>query len=128
MDMIRILILCVSAALICASIRTAHPQIAAAVALASGIAALLISAGELESISEVLSRIRKFGEYADEGNLHLLKLCGIAVLAEFASDICRDSGEASLANRIDSGVKIGVLAASLPSAMKLMERIGEIIQ
>ena len=127
MTALRILVLCISAALICASIRTLHPQIAAAVALAAGIAALMLSAGDISAFSDAL---RSLEEYAAESGVqqgYLLKICGIAIVAEFASDICRDSGEAALAHRIDVGVKIGIAASALPTAVEIMEYIARLL-
>ena len=123
----RILALCVSAALICASLRTAHPQIASAVALAAGVAALMLST---EDLGRFAGAVRQLEDYARQGRSHqiyLIKICGVSMIAEFASDICRDAGEAALARRIDAGVKIGVAAAALPVAAEIMERIAALL-
>lgn len=125
MSALRILALCLSAALVCASLRTAHPQIAAAAALAAGVAAMMLSAEDLNSFAGAVEALE---EYAGEGRqLYLLKICGVAMIAQFASDICRDAGEAALARRIDAGVKIGVAASALPAAAQLMERIASLL-
>ena len=91
MQLLRILVLCLSAALICMTLRAE--------------------------------------DYAQEEAqpLYLMKICGIAVIAEFASDICRDAGEGALAHRIDVGVRIGVVASALPAAAEIMERIAELL-
>ena len=127
MSALRILALCVSAALICASLRTAHPQIASAVALAAGVAALMLST---EDLGRFAGAVRQLEDYARQGRSHqiyLIKICGVSMIAEFASDICRDAGEAALARRIDAGVKIGVAAAALPVAADIMERIAALL-
>ena len=127
MAALRVLILCVSAALVCASLRMAHPQIASAVALAAGIAALTLSIDDLGKLSNALAQ---FEAYANQGNgtqLQLLKTCGIAMIAEFASDICRDAGEAALARRIDVGVKIGIVIIAIPTATQILDRITELL-
>ena len=127
MSALRILALCVSAALICASLRTAHPQIASAVALAAGVAALMLST---EDLGRFAGAVRQLEDYARQGGSHqiyLIKICGVSMIAEFASDICRDAGEAALARRIDAGVKIGVAATALPVAAEIMERIAALL-
>lgn len=121
MTALRILILCVSAALICASVRMLHPQIASAVALAAGIAALMLSTGDLSEFSRTLHSLEAHLNDAGLEYGWLLKICGTAVVAEFASDICRDSGETALAHRIDTGVKIAMVASALPSAAALLD-------
>ena len=126
MQVLRILVLCLSAALICMTLRAAHPQMAAAVAMAAGVAALMLSSADLGALSRALKALEVcVGEEVQP--LYLLKLCGIAVIAEFASDICRDAGEGALAQRIDVGVRISVVASALPAAAEIMERIAELL-
>ena len=126
MQVLRILLLCLSAALICMTLRAAHPQMASAVAMAAGVAALMLSSADLGALSRALKTLEGcVGEEAQP--LYLLKVCGIAVIAEFASDICRDAGESALAQRIDVGVRIGVVASALPAAAEIMERIAELL-
>ena len=127
MSLLRIVALCLAAALICATIRTAHPQIATAVALACGVGVMLLSTQELGSLAAALEKLEAAADGMDGEGLRLLKLCGIALVAEFASDICRDAGEAALARRIDAGVRIGVVAAALPTAAELMDVIAGLL-
>ena len=108
------------------TLRAAHPQMASAVAMAAGVAALMLSSADLGALSRALKTLEGcVGEEAQP--LYLLKVCGIAVIAEFASDICRDAGEGALAQRIDVGVRIGVVASALPAAAEIMERIAELL-
>lgn len=126
MNVLRILLLCVTAAMICASIRSQHPQIASAVSLAVGIGVLGLSIPDLKLFSDAAKQLE--GRLpGDESGVFLLKLCGIALMAEFASDICRDSGEAALARRIDVGTKLAILASALPLAAELMESITRLL-
>ena len=126
MQVLRILVLCLSAALICMTLRTAHPHMAAVVAMAAGMAALMLSNADLGTFSRAIRTLEGCLQ-EDTQPLYLLKLCGIALIAEFASDICRDAGESALAHRIDVGVRIGVVASALPAAAEIMERIAELL-
>ena len=126
MQMLRILVLCLSAALICMTLRAAHPQIAAAVAMAAGVAALMLSGADLGGFARTLQTLEDCAQAAGHP-LYLLKICGIAMIAEFASDICRDAGEAALARRIDVGVRIGIVASALPAAVEIMESIAALL-
>ena len=51
----------------------------------------------------------------------LLKITGIAILTEFAVSICNDSGETSIASKIDLGGKIIILSMSVPIITSLLE-------
>ena len=127
MNAVKILVLCITAALICASIRSVHPQMAAAVALAAGVAAMLLSQSDIAVFSNAIRALDELGGDAS-GRLALVKLCALAMVAEFASDICRDSGENALAKRIDMGVRIGVVASAIPSVAGIMSAIAGVIK
>lgn len=128
MTALRILILCISAALICASLRMTHPQIASAVALAAGIAALMLSMEDLGSISTSIEQLDAIAAQSRVFQPQMLRLCAVALIAEFASDLCRDAGEAALARRIDTGTKIAIVTAVLPTAGRILEVIAELMQ
>lgn len=128
MTALRILILCISAALICASLRMTHPQIASAVALAAGIAALMLSMENLGSISASIEQMDAIAAQNGIFQPQMLRLCAIALIAEFASDLCCDAGETALARRIDTGTKIAIVTAALPTAGRILEVIAELMQ
>lgn len=127
MNALRILILCIAAALVCTSLRVMHPQIATVVGLAAGIAALMLSLEDIRELADTVAGLEAYTYQTGETQLQLMKICGIAMIAEFASDICRDAGENALAHRIDVGIKIGIVVFALPAAAKIMEKIAELL-
>lgn len=127
MNAVRILALCVTAALICASIRSLHPQMASAVALAAGGAAIMLSRGDISIFAETIKSLDKLASQNGE-SLALLKICGVAMVAEFASDICREAGETMLAKRIDTGVRIGIVASAIPTVGNLLSSVVKMIE
>ena len=127
MTALRIIALCIAAALVCATLRAAHPQVAAVVALAAGVGALMLSMDDLGRFASALRTIEQNAEAGGADGTWLVKLCGVALIAELASDVCRDAGEAALAKRIDIGVKLSIAAAALPLAAQILERISELL-
>lgn len=125
MNGIRIIALCISAALICAALRSTHPQLASAAALAACVAALMLSVSDLTALTGALKSLEAQAEKGTD--LSLLKTCAIALIAEFASDICRDAGEGALSRRIDTGIRIGIAAAALPTLAEVMQRISGLL-
>lgn len=57
----------------------------------------------------------------------LLKITGIAILVEFASSICMDSGESSIAKKIDIAGKVVVISMSIPIISTLLETVLKIL-
>lgn len=57
----------------------------------------------------------------------LLKITGIAILVEFASSICIDSGETSIAKKIDMAGRIVIISMSIPIISVLLETVLKIL-
>ena len=57
----------------------------------------------------------------------LIKITGIAFLAEFAVSICKDSGEAAIASKIEIGSKIIIISMSIPIISSLLEIILKLV-
>lgn len=127
MTVIRILILCVAAAVASTMLRAMHPQMASVIALAAGTAALMLSASHIQSFAEAVRKLEEIAQTGGMNHILLLKLCGMAVIAEFASDICKDAGEGALAHRIDMAVRLGIMAGAVPLAAELMETLSRIL-
>jgi stage III sporulation protein AD len=53
----------------------------------------------------------------------LLKILGIAYIAEFGAQICRDAGEGTIASKIEMVGKILILVLALPIFAAIMEVI-----
>ena len=128
MTALRIVALCVAAAMVCAALRSAHPQMAAAAALAAGVGALMLSVNDLSQFAQALRALEQTAKNGGADGTWLVRLCGLTLVAELASDLCRDAGEAALAKRIDLGVRLSVSAAALPLAAQILERVSELLE
>ena len=80
--------------------------------LIGGMLIIFLMIDYLESIISFISNL------ADDNNnefiLLLIKITGISILTEFAASICKDSGENSIASKVDLGGKIIVISMSIP--------------
>ena len=83
---------------------------------------LLLMAMVLEQLSPVLEQLRSTMELTGlTGNYAaiLFKAVGICLLTQLAGDVCRDSGESSIASKI----KLAGRAAILLTAMPLIQEV-----
>lgn len=58
----------------------------------------------------------------------LLKMLGIAYLADFASSICRESGYGSIGNQMELFAKISIVTLSLPELTSLVRLTLQLLQ
>ncbi len=57
----------------------------------------------------------------------ILKIVGIAYIAEFGAQICSDAGENAIASKIDLGGKVLVMLLSAPILLGLMSLVGNVL-
>lgn len=57
----------------------------------------------------------------------ILKMIGIAYIAGFAMDICKDAGYGAIGSQIEMFAKLSILGVSLPVLLTFLEVIGNIL-
>ena len=104
----------VCAALIALQFKGGKTEYGIYVSIAAGI---LLGAGIIGKLGTVLDTVKEIGSFLQiEGSYLgvLLKMLGITYVAEFASNICKDSGCQTIAAQIQLFGKITVLALGMP--------------
>ena len=84
---------------------------------------LLLMAMVLEQLSPVLEQLRSTmeltgltGDYA----AILFKAVGICLLTQLAGDVCRDSGESSIASKIELAGRAALLLTAMPLIQEVL--------
>ena len=78
-------------------------------------------------VVEILKRIIKDTNINDGQIIILLKIMGISYIAEFVSDIAKDSGYSALSNQIQIYGKITILVISVPILESLINCINGLL-
>lgn len=81
--------------------------------LIGGAIIIFLSMDTLNEIINFIKNLSISGYNYEFINL-LLKVTGIAILTEYAVNICKDTGENSIASKIDFGGKIIIISLSIP--------------
>ncbi len=88
---------------------------------------LFYSMGIIKSIVDFSINIVSNSKYNNAFIKIILKITGIAILAEYAVSICKDLGENSIANKIDFASKIIVVSLSIPIISNTLEVLTELL-
>ena len=99
------------------------PEFAMYASILGGAIIMLMSIGKLDGIINLLQNISSKTAINGEFLAILIKITGIAFLTEFAVSICKDSGETAIANKVDLGGKIIIVAISIPIVSALLETL-----
>ena len=111
--MIKVAVFGIVASLIAMKIKTIRPEIAVVIAVISSILLAMYGLKQMEEILTVFEMIRSYSKIPQSYFQILLKLIGISFICEFASNICKDAGQASIAKQIEFAGKLAILILSL---------------
>ena len=127
MAAMRAVFLCVAGALVCALMRQQKPEMRTAVAIAVGLGALFLSLPGLGTGVEMLRRLSGEAGLGEENSLLLIRATGVALLAEFGAQLCRDAGESALAGRVELAGRAALMGMSAPLLTGLLQKIERIL-
>ena len=121
---VRITALCVAVAMICAALRLQRPELATALSLAGGLAAVLLLLTEAGGLTEWIAAFQTLMPRDRDIAAIVLKGAGIAVLSEMGEQLCADAGERALAGRIALAARVAMLGLCAPLIGELTGLIG----
>ena len=127
MDVVKIIGIGLTALIIIIILKQYKPEFAVYVSILAGIFILLLSLTKISGIVNLLQDLASRANISSQFLGIILKITGIAILTEFAVSICQDSGESSIANKIDIGGKVTIITISIPIISSLLETILRIL-
>ena len=127
MEIVKIIGIALIALIIIIILKQYKAEFAIYVNLLAGVIILLLVVDHLSSIIQLLNSIANKTSINMEFLKLLIKITGIAFLAEFAVSICKDAGEGAIATKIEIGSKIIIVAMSIPIISSLLEIILKIL-
>jgi stage III sporulation protein AD len=123
MEIIQVVVIGLVATALILIVKEYRPEIALQLSIVVGILILSVVIGY---ISEAINVLISLAIQADINLVFLeilLRVIGIAYIAEFGSQVCRDAGEGSIAGKIEFAAKTLILVMSLPIIRAVMENI-----
>ncbi len=127
MEIIQIVGLGLIATIIVVILRQERPEIALQVSIVTGVIIFLFVINKLAYIIQILN------DLADRVNIDfiyfstVLKIIGIAYIAEFGAQVSRDAGESSIATKIEMAGKILIMVISVPILTALLDLVIKIM-
>ncbi|MBR5429999.1 MAG: stage III sporulation protein AD [Firmicutes bacterium] len=103
------------------------PTAALLVSLAAGALVLL---GLLPALRQLIAAFAALGDSAGADGEYLrlmLKIIGLAYLAEFCAQLCRDAGQGAAACKIELAAKTGVLLLALPVLAAVISAVSSLL-
>ncbi len=127
MEVIKIIGVAFVALIIVIILKQYRPEFTIYVSILAGALILILVLDKLTGIVGLIQNIANKTNINSQFLGLLLKITGIAFLAEFAVSICQDAGEKAIASKIEIGSKIIIIAMSIPIISNLLELIIKIL-
>ena len=127
MEIITIIGIAFIALIIIIMLKQYRPEYAVFISILTGVLILFLVMDKLTGIINLIQSIQDKYSINTQFIAILIKITGIAFLSEFAVSICKDSGEAAIASKIELGSKIIIISMSIPIISNLLEIILKIV-
>ena len=123
MNIMQIVAIGLTAAVLALIVRQQRPDIAMMISLAAGTILFLMILGNLKSVVTVVNQLSHKASLDSIYLSTVLKVIGISYIAEFGAQICRDAGESAIASKIELGGKVLIMMLAVPILSALLETI-----
>lgn len=127
MEIIKIIGIALISLVIIIILKQYKPEFALYVSLIAGVIIVALSLDKLNGVINLLSNIASRANINTEMIKILIKITGITILTEFAISVCNDSGETAIANKVDLGSKVIIIAMSIPIISTVLETLIKIL-
>lgn len=127
MDILKIVGVGIVATTLSVILKQQKPEFAVQVSIVAGIVILSFVIDELSYVVKVLEDLSRRADLDSIYFSTVLKVVGIAYIAEFGSQISRDAGESSIASKIELGAKVIIMMMSVPILVSILDLIIKII-
>ena len=127
MEIIKIIGIALIALITVILLKQYRPEFAVYISLLTGVLIFMLFADKLQGIVSLLQSFASRASINSKFLALLIKITGIAFLAEFAVSVCKDSGEGAIANKLEIGSKIIIISMSIPIISSLLEIILKIL-
>lgn len=127
MEIFQIIGLALVATIVIIVLKIQRPEMAVQVSLITGIIIFMLILGKVAAVVDLLS------SYAQKVNIDtvylstLLKIVGIAYIAEFGAEVCKDAGEGAIASKVELAGKVVIMVLAVPIITSLLDLIIKIM-
>lgn len=127
MEILQIVGLCIIAVILIAVIKPQSPEIAIQISIIVGIIVFFLVISKLTAVIDLIKI------YMGKANINmsfmnvLMKIIGIAYIAEFGAEVCKDAGETAIASRIELAAKVIIVVLAVPIITSLLDLIVRIM-
>ncbi|ABR48648.1 Sporulation stage III, protein AD [Alkaliphilus metalliredigens QYMF] len=123
MEIFQVVAIGLVAAILSVVLKNQKPEIGMYISIVTGLIIFFFIATKLQAVIEILSQLATKINLDSVYLSTILKIVGIAYIAEFGSQVCKDAGEGLIASKIEFAGKILIMVMAVPILVSLMDLI-----
>ncbi|NLO98016.1 MAG: stage III sporulation protein AD [Peptococcaceae bacterium] len=127
MEIAQVVGLAIIVTVIGAVLKQIKPEMALQLSILAGVTIFLLVMDKIRLVIDLLQKL------ADQANINsyylfiVLKIVGVAYLAELGCQICRDAGETALATKVEIAAKVFVIVLAIPIIVAIIESVMKLL-
>lgn len=127
MDMLQIVAVGLIATVLIVVVKSQRPEMAVLLSVAAGVILFLLVLGKIGSIMDIIKDLASRAGISMVYLGTILKITGIAYIAEFGAQICRDAGEGAVATKIEFAAKILIMVLAVPIVVAVLQSLLKLV-
>ena len=127
MDVVKISIIGIAGVLLATFLKKEKGEYSLLISMVVCIAVFTFLIGRMQVVLAFAKRLESMLSIDSSYIALILKMIGIAYVAGFAMDICKDAGYSAIGSQLETFAKISILVLSLPILLTFLETIGSIL-
>mgnify|MGYP001308309861 CR=1 FL=1 len=127
MEIFKIAAIGIIATIFSVMLKNQKPEFSLHISIITGLLIFLFILSKLASVLEVFNTLAQKTNIDTVYIITILKIIGIAYIAEFGAQVCRDAGENAIASKIELGGKVLIMVLGIPILIALLDLIIKLI-
>ncbi|MGZ9586150.1 stage III sporulation protein AD [Paenibacillus marinisediminis] len=127
MEIVQIVGIGLIAAILALVVKEQKPMFAFLITSFAGVLIFLFLIGKIEAVIEVLKDLAERSGIQPVYLKTILKIIGIAYIAEFGAQVVRDAGQDSIASKIELAGKVLIMVLAIPIISVIIETVMKLL-
>ena len=120
MEVIKIVGISIFAVIMIIILKNYRPEMALVLSIITGIGIMLYAISKMSSVINVLNDLVSKSGVNTDFLLIIIKVIGIAYIVEFGKNVCIDSGQSSIATKLEMAGKVVIVVLTIPLISSLV--------
>ena len=127
MEIIQIVGLGIVVTILVVIIKQQRPELAIQLSIVAGVIIFGMMLGKIVAVINVMKQIAQKSNVSMLYMGTVLKIVGVAYIAEYGAQICKDAGEGAVASKIEFAAKVIVIVLAIPIIVRVFDNLMKLV-